>query len=253
MAEDTATAKPVKAISPTAALLSFAGAATFVVLLAALHFIKPELDPSWHFISEYAIGDLGWIMMLAFLSLALSYVSLFVAIRSQLRTIVGRIGLALLVVSALGLIIAAIFTTDPITESKGTVTTEGTLHNLGGTLGIAMPFAAGLIGWKLARNPAWSSARRPLLWATGLALVAFVVSFISLGVMVSQSGGRFGPDVLVGWPNRFEVVAYSVWLMVAAWQAIRVRSQRRSTPTKRRSSVPEARVQRPAKGTNGRR
>jgi hypothetical protein len=85
---------------------------------------------------------------------------------------------------------------------------------LGGTLGMAMPFAAGLIGWKLARNPAWSSAKRPLLWATGLALVAFVASFMSLGVMVSQSGGRFGPDVLVGWPNRFEVVAYSVWLMV---------------------------------------
>src|SRR5918995_4399712 len=253
MAEDTPTAKPVTAVSPTAARLSFAAAATFVVLLAALHFIKPSLDPSWHFISEYAIGDYGWIILVAFLSLALGYVSLFVAIRSQLRTIVGRIGLALLLISALGLTIAAIFTTDPITVSENAVTTEGTLHNLGGTLGIAMPFAAAIIGWKLARNPAWSSARRPLLWATGLALVAFVVSFISLGLMVSQSGGRFGPDVLVGWPNRFEVVAYSVWLMVVAWQAIRVRSQRRSTPTNHRSSVPKAGVQRPAKGTNGRR
>jgi Protein of unknown function (DUF998) len=195
-------------------------------LLAALHFIKPELDPSWHFISEYAIGEYGWIMVLAFLSLALAYASLLVAIRSQLRTIAGRIGLALLLLSALGLTIAAIFTTDPITVSENAVTTEGTLHNLGGTLGIAMPFAAVLIGWRLARNPAWSSARRPLLWATGLALVAFLVSFVSLSVMVSRSGGEFGPDVLVGWPNRIEIVAYSVWLMVVARQAIRVRSQR---------------------------
>src|SRR5918995_3764694 len=253
MTEDTATPKPVTVVSRTAALLSFAGAATFVVLLAALHFIKPELDPSWHFISEYAIGNHGWKMVLAFLALALGYVALVVTIRSQTRTNLGRIGLALLLVSALGLTIAAIFTTDPITVSKGAVTTEGTLHNSGGTLGIAMPFAAGLIGWKLARNPAWSSARRPLLWATSLALVAFVVSFISLGVMASQSGGKFGPEVLVGWPNRFEVVAYSVWLMVVAWQAFRVRSQRRSTPTNHRSSVPKAGVQRPAKGTNGRR
>jgi hypothetical protein len=166
-------------------------------------------------------------MVVAFPSLALSYVSLFVAIRSQLRTIVGRIGLVLLLVSALGLTIAAIFTTDPITVSEDALTTEGSLHNLGGTLGMAMPFAAGLVGWKLARNPAWSSAKRPLLWATGLALVAFVVSFVSLGVMVSQSGGKFGPQVLVGWPNRFEILAYSVWLMVVARQAIRVRSQRR--------------------------
>jgi hypothetical protein len=227
MTEVTVQAEPT-AISQTVARWSLAAAATFVVLLAALHFIKPGLDPSWHFISEYAIGDYGWIMVLAFLSLAVGYASLFVAIRAQLRTIAGRIGLALLLVSALGLTLAAIFTTDPITVSENAVTTEGTLHNLGGTLGIAMPFAAVLIGWKLARNPAWSSARRPLLWATALALVAFLVSFVSLGVMVSRSGGEFGPDVLVGWPNRIETVAYSVWLMVVvARQAIRVRSRRR--------------------------
>ena len=64
------TAREVTAISPTAARLSFARAAMFTVLLAALHFIKPGLDPSWHFISEYAIGDYGWIMVLAFPSLA---------------------------------------------------------------------------------------------------------------------------------------------------------------------------------------
>jgi hypothetical protein len=191
-------------------------------LLAALHFIKAELDPSWHFISEYAIGDYGWIMVLAFLSLALGYVTLFVAIRSQLRTVVGRVGLALLLVSALGLTIAAVFTTDPITVSKDAATTEGAIHNLGGTLGLAMPFAAALVGWKLIRNPAWSSAKRPLLWATGLSLASFVVSFVSVGFMVSQSGGEFGPDVLVGWPNRIEIVAYSVWLMTVAWQTVKL-------------------------------
>jgi hypothetical protein len=225
MAEDTVKAKPVTAISRKAALLAFAGAVTFAVLLAALHVIKQELDPSWHFISEYAIGDYGWMMVLAFISLALGYVGLFVAIRSQLRTITGRIGLALLLVSALGLAIAAIFTTDPVTVSEDAVTTEGTLHNLGGTLGIAMPFAAALVGWNLARNPAWSSAKRPLLWASGLALVAFVVSFAYLGIMLSQSGGKFGPDVLVGWPNRFEILAYSVWLMTVAWQAVKFRAE----------------------------
>jgi hypothetical protein len=225
MAEHTATAKSVAAVSLTAARLSFASAAAFVVLLAALHLIKPGLDPSWHFISEYAIGRHGWIMVLAFLSLALSYVTLFVAIRSQVRTLVGRIGLAMLLASALGLITAAVFTTDPITASEDAATIEGALHNLGGTLGIAMPFAAALVGWKLVRNPAWFSAKRSLLWATGLALVAFVVSFVSVGIMVSQSGGKFGPDVLVGWPNRMEIVAYSAWLMVVARQAIRVRGQ----------------------------
>jgi len=135
MAQDTSTTRPVTAISQTAARLSLATAATFVVLLAALHLLKPELDPSWHFISEYAIGRHGWMMVLAFGSLAFSYVMLTVALRSQLGTIWGRIGLALLLVSAAGLAIAGIFTTDPITAGKDAVTSEGKLHNLGGTLG----------------------------------------------------------------------------------------------------------------------
>jgi hypothetical protein len=226
MAEDTGNAELVKAVPMWAARLSLASAATFVVLLVALHFVRPELDPSWHFISEYAIGRLGWMIVLAFLSLAIGYFGLFVALRSQLRTIVGRFGLVLLLVSALGLVIAATFTTDPVTVSSEAVTIEGRLHNLGGTLGFAMPIAAALIGWRLARDPAWSSARWPILWATGLSLVAFLASFVSLGVIVSQSGA-FGPGVPAGWPGRFEILAYSVWVMVVAQQAFRVRGEQR--------------------------
>jgi len=225
MSKDTTTIKPVTAISETAARVSFAAAATFVVLLAALHVLEPEFDPSWRFISEYELGRYGWIMVLAFLSLAVSYVALFIAIRSQLWTIVDRIGLALLLISAVGLAMAGIFTTDPITTSPDAATTSGMLHSVGGTLGLAMTFAAAIISWNLARNPAWSMARRPLLWAAGIA-VASTVAFIVFTIMVLPSDGKFGPDVLVGWPSRIEILAYSAWLMVVARQAIRVRGQK---------------------------
>jgi hypothetical protein len=222
MAEDTVKAKPVAAVSSTAARLSFAAAATFVGLLASLHFIKPELDPSWRVISEYALGNYGWIMVIAFLSLAVSCVSLFVAIRSQIRTLGGKIGLAFLLIAAAGLIIAAIFTTDPITASRDELTTHGNLHGLGAALGTGFPIAAALIGWSLARNQAWSPARRSLLWAAGLAWMGFLVFALSMVVMFPDDG-TFGPDVLIGWPNRFMMVAYTAWLIVVAWQAIRVR------------------------------
>jgi hypothetical protein len=221
MDKDSSFAMPVATVSRTWASLSFAGAATFVVLLAALHFIKPEIDPSWHFISEYAIGDYGWVMVIAFLAFALSYASLFFALRAEIRTLGGRIGLALLLVSAAGLILAAVFTTDPVNTSQEAMTAEGRLHNLGGALGIAMPFAILLVSWSLSRNSSWSPTRRSLLWAAVFALLGFVVSFVSLGVMLSQSGGVLGPGVPVGWPNRLEVLAYSVWLMVVSWAANR--------------------------------
>jgi len=56
MTKDTATTTPVTAISETAARVSFAAAAAFAVLLAALHILEPEFDPSWRFISEYELG-----------------------------------------------------------------------------------------------------------------------------------------------------------------------------------------------------
>jgi len=227
MTEHTATAKPVTAKSRAAAGLSFAAAATFVVLLADLHFLKPELDPSWRMVSEYEIGRYGWMMALAFLSLAFSCVALLVAVRSQVRTTGGRIGLALLLVSASGMTIAAIFSSDPITASQSELTTHGYLHGLGTLLGIpGFPVAATLISRSLARNPAWSSARRSFLWTAALTWIGLLVFILSVAVMLPQSGGQFGPDVLIGWPNRLLVLAYSAWLIVVAWQAIRLSRQR---------------------------
>ena len=225
MAEDAVAARPVTEISQTAARLSFAAATAFLLLLAALHFIKRELDPSWRVISEYALGDYGWMIVIAFLSLALSCLSLIVAIRSQIRSISGKIGLAFLLVAAAGLVIAAIFTTDPLTASRDELTTHGDLHGLGAGLGTGFPIAATLIGLSLARNRAWSTARQSLLWAAGLAWIGFLVFALSMFVMF-PGDGTFGPDVLIGWPNRFMIVAYSAWLMVVAWRALQLSGQR---------------------------
>jgi hypothetical protein len=49
------------AISMTAAWLSIAVAVTYQILIIALIFIRPDLDPSWHTISEWAIGPQGWL------------------------------------------------------------------------------------------------------------------------------------------------------------------------------------------------
>lgn len=60
-------------ISITAARISIAAVVIYQVLLVALIFVRPDLDPYWHTISEWAIGPYGWIMTLAFLISALSY------------------------------------------------------------------------------------------------------------------------------------------------------------------------------------
>lgn len=218
---------PPSAISATAARLSLAAAATFLVLLALLHIIKPELDPSWHMISEYEIGESGWVMRLAFLALSFSNASLFVAIRAHVRTIGGRVGLAFFLLGVIGTAMGGIFITDPITATKDQLTTHGNLHGVGALLGIpTLPIAATLISRALAFGPAWASARRPLLWAATLSWVGFVGFAVSMAVMMPRGHGKFTPDVLIGWPNRFLVVAYAAWQVTVAWQALKVRHSR---------------------------
>ncbi len=222
----TPTAKLATAISLTAARISLVSGATLVVLLTALHFVKPDLDPSWSVISEYALGDYGWIMTIAFLAWGLCALSLYVAIRSQVQTLAGRIGLVFLLIGAAGPILAAIFPTYPITTPPDAVTTSGAIHSMGAMLSDGILIAATLLTLSLVRkNPNWSPVRRPLIWATVLAWVGAVVFTASMAVLLPQNGGQLGPDVLIGWQSRFVVVAYAAWLMTAAWCAIKVRSR----------------------------
>lgn len=189
MSKDTTTT-PVTAISLPAARLSIAAVITYQVLLAALIFIRPELDPSRQPISEYAIGRLGWIMVLAFLISAVSYGSLFVAIKSQIRGIWGKIGLGILLICIIGTVGVGVFVADPIVTPMDALSTRGTLHTIFGTSALMLlPFAALLINLSLARkNQAWTTVRRALLWTAGLPLLGLVLFWVMLAVVVPAEG-----------------------------------------------------------------
>jgi hypothetical protein len=149
--------KPVAGISLTAARLSWAAVVMSLVLLAALHAVSQAFDPSWRMVSKYALGDYGWVLGLMFLSMAVSWLALLFAIKSQIRTIGGKIGLGFLLAAAVDLAIAAIFDM------------RHDLHGLAAMIGIpSLPIAAVLICRSLARNQAWSSTRRLFLWTAHL-------------------------------------------------------------------------------------
>jgi hypothetical membrane protein len=211
------------AISTRAARLAIAAIATYQVLLIGLIFLRPDLDPSWHTISEWAIGPHGWIMSAAFLISALSYAALLLMLRSQLRGILGRTGLSILVICAIGAAGVGIFTTDPM-PLHFPLSTRGILHVICGTSQLALlPFAALLINLSLARNnEAWGSARRVLLWTAGLPLVGFLSFAVYSAIFVFPLGpGAYGPGVNTGWPPRFAFLTYMLWIVTLGWQAIR--------------------------------
>ncbi len=210
-----------------AARISFVAAIACLVLLAALHIIKPEFEPSWHFVSEYAIGKYGWVMKLSFFSWAISCITLFTAVRSQIRTTGGKIGLALLFIVGISMIIGGLFVMDPTTANKDELTIHGDLHALAGIIGIpGLPVAAMLTSVSLARNNTRAFVKRSLIWSAHFTWISLVLMFAILFITLGKSQGKFGPDVLIGWPNRLLVFAYCMWLMTVARHIMRLRGNK---------------------------
>src|SRR5918998_649337 len=119
-----------------------AGAAiiTYQILLAAIILIRPEIDPTHKPISEYAIGRLGWVAVLAFLVAATAYALLFAAVCPLVR---GRLGPSLLGICVLGTFGVGIFVADPVVTPWSAMTTVGRLHVVCGLSALVLlPFAA---------------------------------------------------------------------------------------------------------------
>lgn len=198
---------------------------TFISILFLLHFLKPELDPSWRMISEYEIGRYGWLMRLAFFCWGSSVLSLLVTLRGSLRTISGKVGYVWLVLIGIALFGAGIFVTNAITDT--TPSTANSLHTLCGAFVImTFPIASSLVVGSLVRNEKWSAVRRQQFWMeilVWLSMFAFFGSII-ISTAINPSAGRVGPEVYLGWPNRLMVVIYNIWLITIAVNAKKLSS-----------------------------
>lgn len=214
--------KPVlntKPISASAARLSISTGVIFVIILGSLHLLEPEFDPTWRFISEYALGNFGWLMHLAFGLLAVSLISAGIVIHSQARNIAGYIGLVILGISAIGIMIAAIFVTDPLSASQDDATFSGKMHSIGATLDYT-PVAALLISFALARNEAWRTIRVRLFVTAGITFIIMVLFILQI-----PHDGQFGPGVLAGLYGRILIVSYLGWVCIVGTHALKLRRQ----------------------------
>ncbi len=199
------------AVPQFAARIAMASAVLSLAALASLHVLRPDIDPSWHMISEYAVGTHGWVMTVAFAAFAVGSAALLVALWTRLKTLQGRIGLAFLLASAAGLGLAAVFPMDPLSTPPESASFSGKMHGVSAMIGIPGEILAVLLLSLALRKQGHSGM---------LTLLAAVI-WISLGVMIAalmvamQAQTMDGPGVL-GWANRALMVAYSLWLIVAA-------------------------------------
>ncbi len=104
---------------------AMAGAAAFTVVVLAFHLLRPDLDPALDYISYYAVGRYGALMVAAFVALGLGCVALALAVRGATRGAISLIGCTLLGLAGLGLIVGGIAPSD---LEGAPPTTTGAVH-----------------------------------------------------------------------------------------------------------------------------
>jgi hypothetical protein len=222
--------REIPAIEVIAARLAFGAAAATLLLLASLHILSPEFDPSFRMVSEYALGRDAWVLSLMFLAWGISAWALAAALWTQVKTRAGKVGLWFLVIAGLGEALASVF---DITHDVG--------HSIAGVLGIGgFPIAALLLSISLGRLSTWRRVKKPLLWLANLNWISVVLLGVTLVLMTVQftqvSGGHLpklapahlptGVLGLDGWADRLIVLSNCLWVFVAAWQVMRLASRK---------------------------
>lgn len=189
-----------------------------IVLTIIVHLLNPEIDASWQPISEMALGKHGWLMSLAFLSMAMSIVFFLLLSRKHYTNLGGKIGKIILAISALGFILAGLFITDPAILPQEQATTNGFVHSVGAGLAGLIPFAALLFVWIYIKNPNYKKYRTPILLMTSLLWVSEIFLMVDMATELPKNDGNLGPNVLVGWTNRVMILFCILWVMTISFQ-----------------------------------
>ncbi|MBL8080415.1 MAG: DUF998 domain-containing protein [Anaerolineales bacterium] len=212
----------------TSARLTIITSVGTLLTLLVLHILSPEFSPAWRMVSEYANGEYSWVLSSMFLLWALSSWALALTLWSEVKTTAGKVGLYFLILSGVGEAMAAAFDINH------------PLHELASFIGIGgLPVAALLISTSLGRTEAWSAAKKPLLWSAHLTWISIVLMAVTFALLISsfmQSGAEMPTDsrtvttlpdgviALVGWANRFLILAFCAWVTLTAWFARKVNS-----------------------------
>jgi hypothetical protein len=193
------------------------GAAVLAIIaLAALHLLKPDVDPARTMISRYALGRHGWMMSLCFAAFATASACLFAALIGHASSLLSRTGMALLLIAAAGLAMAAVFPMDPEWTAPAQRSLSGKMHGLAFMLGVPCQVLSVLL-LSVALGGQTPHAAFPLFILTATVWLSLIV-MIAIMAMVGPAHGP-SPSIprVFGWANRALVVSYGVWLILAAW------------------------------------
>jgi hypothetical protein len=186
--------------------------AVFPLIHVALHLIQQDHNhPQSEAISELALGQAGWLMTIAFCSLATGTLLLAVVLGREYGH--PRVAPVLLGVTGLLSLVSAFVHADP---SSGASTTHGQIHQLTGiTTFILIIVSMFLLARGFRRDPQWS----PLATPTRICALLAIASLVATGA---------GGEAYFGLGQRCLIGVSLAWMLTASLYAYRLTARGRA-------------------------
>jgi hypothetical protein len=187
------------------ATVALVGIAYFVVIIVALHVLRPDLNPIQRPTSEYAVGPYGWLMTSAFFNMSVAswalVIGLYQGVSQPARS---RIGLGLMGLWGVGVLIAMLF---PIDLDGAPQTLSGMIHRINGPLTF-LSLTAGviLVSRRFKHDEKWRPFHRSALILSLVMLAAFIATPLSVA---TESG-------LAGLCQRISLATFVTWFLLTA-------------------------------------
>src|SRR5829696_1349860 len=198
------------------ALLAIIGVADYLMIIASLHFLRPDVNPVTEPISNYGVGPYGFLLIAAELGSAVAALGLYLGMVRPARSYVGLLFLGLYGVSKL---LQGLFPLDMGAQA----TLSGTIHSILGNLAFfGFLIAVILLSLSMGKDERWRSFRRPAL------VVSFAVVLTDVLTIVGSNIGLYGVT------QRLATVTAMLWMLLVG---LRLRSMAQRALVRQASRV----------------
>ncbi|WP_295791724.1 DUF998 domain-containing protein [Mucilaginibacter sp.] len=173
----------------------------FLFIFTLMHFIRPDKSIAGSFVSEYAVGNYGWLMTLGFFCLATGSLCLLIGLLNSIKA--SKTAIVTLCIWCTGAFLFSIFTTD----LPGTPPTpQGLIHGFSALIAL-VNLGISMLAWgfTFTRNDNWLTVAKTSWVFGGLGIAMFIVFL-------------FSPPSLRGLTERILIVWDVSWLVLVSRQ-----------------------------------
>ena len=189
------------------------GTAVFTVSFVVNGFLRPDYNPVLNYISELAIGPIGWIQIVSFLFLGVSIILFSFGVRAAFHT--GRASRAapvLFLIIGISYILSGLFVTDPQAMFDNQQTPHGVIHGIVGALVFSLSAICCFVLWRRFRiDKEWQS----------MSVFSFVAGTVMTILIVLMKIGQLHTGLLHDWAGivqRCCLITSYVWIFLLSYK-----------------------------------